>query len=183
MMRTISDGGKRDYVGGGSPSAPMTRLRCLLWLAPALAVLTAGCFKRMAPVRTVDTPQGVAFELAAVADGISEGRTHELLDLSVMRRDCQSDCAMWSVTRHAAGVGSANLKTSRLVYAQAPDGMAAQRPARALVPGRYSVSVTVQQYDSGKELVRSLSLEGQFAIQADGSGVLRVRGASQGGER
>jgi len=140
----------------------------------SVVLLLGACFQNFLEIRTVDTEQGVAFEVPHIGAGLREGQRYELLDLTVMKRDCRDDCTMWFVVREGAVAGGANLDSARIVYGREPAGMVLRTPARALQRGRYSVSATVQQYGASGDFMRSLSLDGVFSIHEGPSGNQRV---------
>ena len=120
----------------------------------------------------------VAFENGELAAGLHEGRTLTLLDLTVTRRDCEQDCTMWFVVR-AAEPDAGKLVAPRIVYGQAPSGMAARTPAKPLAPGSYAIGGTVQRHDPTGALEKSIMLDGTFAIEQDASGKRHVRNAGR----
>jgi hypothetical protein len=151
--------------------------------APAIiALLLCACFQRVTEIRAVEASDGVAFEVRAIEAGLTDGRSFRLLDLTVTRRECDEDCTMWFIVRDTAQPDGGMLEAGRIVYGDPPGGMAVRTPARAFSRGSYAVSATVQQYDAAGALMRSLSLDGEFSIDQDGSGRQRVRGQASTGE-
>lgn len=138
-------------------------------------LLLCGCFQQLLEIRAVDTDDGVAFELPALADGMANQKRYELLDLMVTKLKCQSDCTLWSVVR-APGPGIAPLNRARIAYGEPRPGTVLRTHAGSLTPGSYAVSATVQEVGAQGELVRSLVMDSTFEIARDSSGKLRVVG-------
>ncbi len=148
----------------------MGHKRCLQIV---LTLLVGGCFQRFLAIRALDAAEGVAFELSEVAEGLASKGKYELLDLVVTKRDCTSDCTMWFILS-PPDAASVHLTQARIVYGEAAPGTVVRTPAHRLTPARYSVSASVQEHGSRGELVRALSMHGEFALARDGSGKLRV---------
>jgi hypothetical protein len=135
-----------------------------LWFV--LLSLASGCFQPVSPIRTVEAAQGLTFELWADTRSIKGHR--ELLELMVTKRDCASDCTMWSIERASRQGGDAPLAQARILYGKPLAGTVVRTPARKLEPARYAVSATVQEYGARGELARSSSLAGEFTIDSHG---------------
>lgn len=157
-----------------------TTRNCLVCL---LTLLLCACFQRFEEIRVVETSQGIAFDVPKIEAGLKKGQVYELLDLTVMRRECEEDCTMWFVVRKSSQVRTENLESARIVYGLEPRGMDPRTRAKPLRPGSFSVSATVQQYDAAGQLITSLSLEGLFSIYQDESGNLRVTRAASTGDK
>lgn len=155
----------------------MRRYRLQHLLVVPLALLLLACFQRIDVIRAVDTTQGVAFESEEIEAGLKKGRLYELLDLTVMRLDCEGNCITWFLVRtgsSSASTSEGNLEKAQIVYGLKPKGMDARTQAKDLEPGGYSVSATVQEYGADGKLINSLSLDGEFSIYLDTSGNPRV---------
>jgi hypothetical protein len=159
---------------GNSGFDVMHRIRSPRFLAFFFALLLSACFQRFIKIHTVEAGQGVAFEVQEIADGLKQGHVYEVLDLTVMRRNCEKDCTMWFIVRESSQAHSGNLDAARIVYGLEPQGMVLKAPAKTLEPGSYTVSATVQQYDATGKFIKSLSLDGDFSIYQDESGKQRV---------
>jgi hypothetical protein len=146
-----------------------------------LTLLVCGCFQRFLPIRAIETKDGVAFELSEVAEGLSSNGKYELLDLIVTRCECKSDCTMWFILS-PLDAGSVHLTRARIAYGEAVPGSVVRTPVHSLTPARYSVSASVRKHGSRGELVRSLSMRGEFELSRDGSGKLRVTDRDESGK-
>lgn len=149
----------------------MTRKHCLSFM---LTLLVSGCYQRILPIRAVDGQHGVAFQLSEVEAGLAAKRKYELLDITVTKRGCTSDCEIWSVVRKA-GPGITDFRGVLVSYGGSLAGTQVRVPARPLEPGGYAVSATIQEYAASGDLARSLSLDSEFDIQRDSAGTLHVR--------
>lgn len=147
-----------------------------------LLLLVWSCYQRFLPVVAVETEEGIAFLLPEVADGLSDKRKYELLDLLVTTRGCGSYCTFWDIVS-APGPRNAYLTGARISYGSAVPGTVVRTPARALTPGIYTVGATVQEYGADAGLVRSLSTLGDFEVYRDGSGKLRARPHDRAGKK
>ena len=145
-------------------------------------LLVCGCFQRFFPILAVETNDGIAFELPEVSDGLSDKRRYELLDLTVAKRGCSSDCTVWDVVS-APGPGSTYLTGARITYGEALPGAVIRTAPRDLVPGVYTISATVQEYGAGAELVRSLDTMGDFELYRNGAGKLHARRHDRSGKK
>lgn len=152
------------------------RSRSLL-VAPILLLVLA-CFQTFHEIRVVDTHEGVAFESKAVSEGLAKGSFYEVLDLTVMQRDCErDDCTAWFVVRKGDAptpTTPGNLASGRIVYGVDLANMETRTPARALTPGHYTISATVNEYGRDGEPSDSLLLDGRFSIERSESGSPRV---------
>ena len=162
----------------------MDRSRSLRYLVFLLVSLLCACFQRFTEVQTIVTDRGIAFEVPEIEAGLKKGQVYELLDLAVMKRDCAEDCTMWFIVREPSRTNSGNLDAARIYYGLAPAGTVVRTPAKALPPGRYSISATVQQRTASGEFVKSLSLDGTLSLHRDEPVNLRAnRDASTGEKR
>ena len=135
-----------------------------------LAVLLLGaCFQKFEAVRAVETERGIAFEAPEIEVGLQKGQVFELLDFTVVKRDCERDCTMWFIVREPGHAKGGQLEEGRLYYGLAPAGMAVRTPAKTLGPGSYSLSANVQQRDASVRFLKSLSLDGALSIRSDES--------------
>jgi hypothetical protein len=131
-------------------------------------LLLVACFQKFGAIRAVETERGIAFEAPDIAAGSREGRIHELLDFTVVKRDCERDCTMWFIAREPGRASGETLEAGRIYYGLAPGGMAVRTPAKTLGPGSYSISATVQQRDASGGFLKSLSLDGTLSVRRGG---------------
>jgi len=141
-----------------------------------------GCYQRFDAIRAVETKDGLAFEFPEVADGLSDKRGYEVLDLMVTSSGCGSYCTQWDIVS-PPGPRNANMVGARIRYGEAVPGTVIRTPARALKPGIYTVGATVQEYGPDGELVRSLSTMGDFEVYRDDSGRLRHKSFDKSAKR
>lgn len=135
------------------------------YLTGALLLLCIACPQSFDEIRVVEVGDRTVFEMPRITAGLEADGAFELLDLTVRRSDCSSDCTVWSLVRADSLVGAANLRTARLDYGTAPPGMEQRRPAAALEPGTYTISATVQRYDAAGSFIESLSMHGSFTAR------------------
>lgn len=150
-----------------SSTANMNRSPLPQYLALLSVLLLGACFQKFEVVRAVETERGIAFEAPVIAAGSREGQVFELLDFTVVKRDCERDCTMWFIVREADPANGGQLEAGRIYYGLAPGGMAVRTPAKTLGPGSYSLSATVQQRDASGRFLKSLSLDGALSIRRD----------------
>lgn len=150
-----------------SSAANMNRNSLPRYLVLLSVLLLGACFQKFEAVRAVETERGIAFEALAIAAGSREGQVYELLDFTVVKRDCERDCTMWFIVREPDRASGETLEAGRIYYGLAPGGMAVRTPAKTLGPGSYSISATVQQRDASGGFLKSLSLDGTLSIRRD----------------
>jgi hypothetical protein len=179
----IDNRSKISCYWGKSSMAIIDRIRSLRYLLILLVLLLCACFQRFMEIQTIATSRGIAFEVPEIEAGLKKGQIYELLDLTVMKRDCQEDCTMWFIVRDPSEKNSGNLDAARIDYGFAPGGMVVRTPTKALRSGNYSISATVQQYDASSQFVKSLSLDGMLSLHRDESGNLKVNHNALTGEK
>ncbi len=175
-MPVFASEGTSETAGGGretsrrrekSSTASVNRSPLPQYLVLLSVLLLGACFQKFEAVRAVETERGIAFEAPVIAAGSRQGQVYELLDFTVVKRDCERDCTMWFIVREPGPANGGQLEAGRIYYGVAPAGMAVRTPAKTLGPGSYSLSATVQQRDASGGFLKSLSLDGALSIRRD----------------
>lgn len=139
----------------------------------ALIFVTA-CVERVTQLQVIQTKHGIAFVASNIEAGLRSGNRYEMLDLTVLKRDCSTDCTMWFLVRQSSTGDSQKLPSGRIDYSFTPPGMATRTAAKALKSGSYSLSATVQEQNATGEFIKSLTLHGVFSLAEGSSGNLRL---------
>lgn len=118
------------------------------------------------------------FKSSEIDSGLTRDILYVLIDISVIEKDCETDCLKWALVRKDAKEyltpSDDNLFPGRITYGQHQPGMDERERAQQLTPGVYTVSATVEVFESDRNPIKSMLLYRKFRVQRRGTSDLKI---------